>query len=311
MQPLVSICIPNYNKADFIGDTIDSVYNQSYRNIELFIIDDGSTDQSVNIIEDKISNAPFKAILLQNKKNSGICYSLNNALRLAEGQYYQMLGSDDKILPDKINSQVNIFEKLPTDVAIVFGKSYRMDIEGNYLQSDYYESIDIDNSIINSLRFEDMLSKNFISSASHLVRMNAMREVGMYDESLRAEDWDIWLRIIKRYGFSFTDEYDSVYRIVPSSLSNNSKNFSEIYAAYSKSLLKHLGYSRQGNRNIAKNIEQLSLVVYKYAGVDAKELLKKSFRLNKNLKSFLLFITSQLGIEYHFYELLTFRKKIN
>jgi alpha-1,3-rhamnosyltransferase len=308
LQPLVTICIPNYNKADFIAETIDSVYNQSYRNIELYIIDDGSTDQSVRIIKDKISNAPFKSILLQNKKNSGICYSLNNALRLAGGKYYQMLGSDDTILPDKINSQVNLLEKLPLDIAIVFGKSYRMDIAGNYLQSDYYESIGIDNSIVNSLRFEDMLSKNFISSAAHLVRMHAMREVGMYDESLRAEDWDIWLRLMKKYGFSFTNQYDSVYRIVPSSLSNNSKNFSEIYAAYSKSLLKHLGYSHLGNRNIAKNIRQLSLVVYKYAGVDAKYLLKQNFRLNKNLKSLVLYIASQLGIEYNFYKMLTMKK---
>ncbi|MEO6731318.1 MAG: glycosyltransferase [Ferruginibacter sp.] len=310
MLPLVSICIPNYNKAAFIGETIDSVYKQSYANIELIIIDDCSTDNSVEVIREKIMGAPFQTTFLINKENKGICYSLNNAIKIAGGKYYQMVGSDDLILPDKITTQVEIFERLPIDYAIVFGKSYRMDHLGNYLPVDYYESIDVDIASLETAGFEDLLLKNFISSSSHLVRTDAIKEVGLYDESLRAEDWDLWLRLSKLFKFLFIDEYNSIYRIVPSSLSNNSNNFASIYTAYCKTLLKHLNYSAKGNRNIAESIRLFSLMVYKYNGDDAKKMLKENLRLNRNFKSVVLLLAAQLGIKYSFYEKLKSGKRL-
>lgn len=311
MLPLVSICIPNYNKAAFISETIDSVYNQTYPNIELIIVDDCSTDNSLGIIQNKIINAPFKTTVLFNFENKGVCFSLNKAIRIAQGKYYQMIGSDDLILTNKITNQVNIFEKLSDDYAIVFGKSYRMDITGKYLEKDYYESIDFDPSLLKTAKFEDLLLKNFIPSCSHLVRTSAIKEVGMYDESLRAEDWDLWLRLTKKFHFFFTNEYDSIYRIVPTSLSNNPENFADIYSALCKTLLKHINYSFTADRNIAINIAYFSLIVYKYNGKDAKKLLQKNLQLNKNLKSLILFISSHLGIKYNYYEALKFRKKLD
>ena len=311
MFPLVSICIPNYNKADFIGETIDSVCQQTYRNIELIIVDDGSTDNSVEVIRKKLLNAPFKTTFLINTENKGISYSLNSAVKIANGKYYQMLGSDDLILKNKIENQVIIFENLSEDYALVFGKPYRMDVSGKYLEQDYFETIQVKASYLQTAGFEDLLLKNFISSSSHLVRISAIKEVGMYDETLRVEDWDLWLRLAKKFKILFINEYDSAYRIVPSSLTNNSKNFADVYATYCKTLLKHLDYSFVGNSYIARNIESLALIVYKYNGRNAKELLKKSYQLNRNFKSYILFIASHLGLPYRYYEALKFRKKLS
>ncbi|WP_018610985.1 glycosyltransferase family 2 protein [Segetibacter koreensis] len=311
MLPLVSICIPNYNKAEFITETIDSVFNQTYRNIEVIIIDDCSSDNSVEVIEKKIINAPFKVIFLKNTENRGICYSLNNAVKIAEGKYYQMIGSDDLILPNKISRQVETLEQLTEDYALVFGKPYRMDVHGNYLQKDYYQSIKVDVSSVETLGFEELLLKNFISSTSHLVRMNAIKEVGMYDETLRVEDWDLWLRLTKKFKFIFLNEYDSVYRIVPTSLTNNLKNFSSVYSTYCKTLLKHINYSATGNKNIAKNIALLALIVYKYNGENSKDLLRTNFLLNKNIKSLLLYLSAAVGIKYEYYSAVKSWRKNN
>ncbi|MDP4285499.1 MAG: glycosyltransferase [Bacteroidota bacterium] len=308
MAPLVTVCIPNYNKADFIGDTIDSIYSQIYRNIELIIIDDCSTDNSVEVIQNKIINPPFKTTFLQNSENRGICYSLNKAIEISNGKYYQMIGSDDLILNNKINNQVNILEQLSDDYALTFGKPYRIDIHGKSLQKDYYESIDFDISNLKNACFEDLLLKNFIPSTSHLVRMDAIKKVGMYDESLYAEDWDLWLRIIKQFKFFFTNEYDSAYRIVPSSLSNNSNNFANVYDSYCQTLLKHLNYSKKGNKYIAQNICSMAIIVYKYNGNSAKKLLEKNFQLNRSFKSLVLFIACKLGIKYSYYNSLKFKK---
>lgn len=309
MLPLVSICIPNYNKAAFIGETIDSVYNQNYPNIELIIIDDCSTDHSSEIISNKIINAPFKTTFLQNKENKGICYSMNKAIQIAQGKYYQMIGSDDLLLSNKINNQVSVFENLPDNYAIVFGKSYRMDTLGKYLEQDYFESIDIDPVSLNDVGFEDLLLKNFISSCSNLVRLSAVKEVGMYDETLRVEDWDLWLRLTRKFNLFFINEYDSVYRIVPSSLTNDSKNFGDVYATYCKTILKHTDYSVKAKRNIARNMAALALIVFKYEGKDSKVLLKQNYHLNKSLKSFVLMVSSYLGLKYRYYEILKFKKK--
>lgn len=305
-KSLVSICVPNFNKANFIGNTIESIYNQTYTNLELFIIDDCSTDSSVEIIEGKILQAPIPVYFIRNEKNRGVCSSLNAAIKSARGKYYQMLGSDDIILPDKIEKQVTIFESLTEEYGLVFGKPYRMDTNGDYLKEDYYRSIQVEDSEIQKAGFEELLLKNFISSTSHLIRMSSLKEVGLYDESLRVEDWDLWLRLVKQFKYYYTGEYDSVYRIVPSSLTNNSQNYASVYSTYCRTLLKHVGYSKTGNRNIAKNLKSLSLKVFKYDGADSVELLKQSYILNKDVKTFILYIAAYLGIKYRAYESLKF-----
>jgi len=111
-QPLVSICIPAYNCASFIGKTIESVLDQSYRNIELVILDDASTDQTKGIV---LGYKDKRIRYIRNSQNIGICANWNKALAEAKGCFVKILPDDDLIYPNCIERQVRAFQKSPSE----------------------------------------------------------------------------------------------------------------------------------------------------------------------------------------------------
>jgi len=114
-KPLVSIIIPNYNKAPYIRESIESALNQTYKNIEVIVVDDGSTDQSREII--KSFGKKIKAYFLPHK-NANV--ARNFGFKKSKGEYIQFLDSDDIILPEKIEKQVELLEKTGGDMALCY-----------------------------------------------------------------------------------------------------------------------------------------------------------------------------------------------
>lgn len=119
-QPLVSVCIPSYNNAEFIEETILSVLEQSYSNIELIITDDASNDDTVKTINRVISGCSIPVRVEVSEENGGIASNWNHALSLAKGSYIKLLPADDVLHPDCIRFQVKQFEKYGNDIALVF-----------------------------------------------------------------------------------------------------------------------------------------------------------------------------------------------
>jgi len=118
-RPLVSIIIPNYNKAPYIREAIESALNQTYKNIEVIVVDDGSTDQSREII--KSFGKKIKAYFLPHK-NANV--ARNFGFKKSKGEYIQFLDSDDIILPEKIEKQVEALEKTGADMALCYWEYY-------------------------------------------------------------------------------------------------------------------------------------------------------------------------------------------
>lgn len=127
MSGLVSIIMPSYNTANFISDSIKSVQAQTYTNWELLIVDDCSTDNSIDVIR---SFHDHRIILLQNEKNSGAAISRNRALREAKGKWIAFLDSDDLWLPEKLERQIKFMTD--NDYALTF-TDYRICLNGKWL----------------------------------------------------------------------------------------------------------------------------------------------------------------------------------
>lgn len=127
MGDLVSIIMPSYNTAQYISDSIKSIQAQSYNNWELIIVDDCSTDNSIEIIRE--FNDP-RIILLQNEKNSGAAISRNFALRKAKGKWIAFLDSDDTWMPDKLEKQIKFMES--NNYAFTF-TDYRICLNGEWM----------------------------------------------------------------------------------------------------------------------------------------------------------------------------------
>ncbi|MEP5945592.1 MAG: glycosyltransferase, partial [Balneola sp.] len=199
---LVSIITPVYNGQDFLERSIKSVLAQTYENWELFLIDDGSSDNSVQIIEHYLEDDRIK--LLRNELNSGIPATRNKGIENSNGEFIALLDQDDEWLPHKLEKQVNRFLEIDDSFGLIYSNVEVRTDQG--ILSDQKKEIEPEASIQSNL--ELMLSRNLITSPTAMVKRKALEEVGLFDESIRwgGDDYDLWIRIAHKYKFDYIDE---------------------------------------------------------------------------------------------------------
>ena len=187
--PLVTIAIPCYNHEVFVQDSIRSVINQTYKNIEFIIIDDGSTDQSVNKINELLIECEqrFTRFEFRDRPNKGLCNTLNEALEWAQGDYFCVIASDDQMLPEKTSLQISSFK---SDTVGVFGGVNIINNKNQILSSRVRE--------YSETGFEDiLLNKHDLPASSQMFKTDILRQVGGYNPNVKVEDWDLLLRMSK------------------------------------------------------------------------------------------------------------------
>lgn len=188
-MPLVTICIPSYNHSAYVLEAINSVRLQTYPQIELIVIDDGSTDASASLIEPLQSelNEEFVRFEFRSRENLGLAKTLNEALNWSRGKYFAMLSSDDILYPDKTTILVGHIEK-HSELGGVFAG---------------YDQIDSAGIVARRLipkpgiwNFSDVLAKRCqLYAPTMLLRTEAMRRVGGYWEEIALEDRGMVLKL--------------------------------------------------------------------------------------------------------------------
>lgn len=222
--PLVTVICTCYNHEDFVIDTIKSVLNQSYSNIEIIIIDDYSIDNSVEKITSFIINYPFIKFI-QNRKNLGITKTFNKASKHANGDFLVDLACDDILLPRCIEIQVNHFLETDTELTgVVFGNSEIIDRHGDFIS--YYFSINKDRHVIDKTLHKidliKLLSGGLIlNSASSMINRKIFDKLNGYDETLAFEDLDYWIRVLEHYKIVFIDHILTQKRDLNTSLGSH------------------------------------------------------------------------------------------
>lgn len=220
--PLVSMLVICYNQARFVVETLESAKAQTYKNTELIIADDCSTDDSVAVIERWLSEKKIQCTFIRHEKNQGVCKTLNEALSHASGKYISMIASDDLWLPDKIESQVAIMESQPESVGVLYSDTFLMDENGRDLPKTFHERWNLPENSQGQV-LDALLKNNFIPGLTSFIRRDCYRTVGRYDEDLPWEDWDMWLRIARHYTFAYSAQPSAKYRIHPSSVSRRTR----------------------------------------------------------------------------------------
>ena len=218
IMPLVSIVIPCYNHEKFVQNCIQSIINQSYKNIELIIIDDGSKDNSVNKIKEliEVSTNRFVRFEFRHRNNKGLCATLNEALEWCEGKYFSVIASDDIMLENKTKIQVDFLNK--ENYIAVFGGVHLINENNEYL-----ESIMPSNRV---LSFNNIILSNYtILAPTQMIRMSALSKLGKkpYPEHLRIEDWYMWLKLSEMGEMKNLNDFFVSYRNHNSNSSNNFK----------------------------------------------------------------------------------------
>jgi alpha-1,3-rhamnosyltransferase len=188
-SPLLTACIPVYNHVNYVGAAIESILAQTYHNIELIIINDGSKDESATVVEKYLERCEKRFVRFKfvNRENKGLTNTLNEALKWGEGKYFAALASDDEWLPAKTATQIEYLER-HTQAAGVFSGVEFMNEDGTYIRTKTGRAA--------KCCFEDIfLLKESLPAPSHLLRMTCMRENGGFDPSIKIEDWFMWLKI--------------------------------------------------------------------------------------------------------------------
>jgi len=186
-KPLISVIIPTYNRGWIIKKAIDSVLSQDYRDFELIIVDDGSTDNTLEIL-----NSYQDDITILRQNNHGVSAARNRGIMAASGRFVAFLDSDDLWLPQKLSSQVDYFNLNPDAIIcqteeIWIRKGVRVNPKKRHKKP--YGMI-----------FEQSLALCLVSPSAVMIRRSLFDEVGVFDEKLPVcEDYDLWLRISCRF----------------------------------------------------------------------------------------------------------------
>jgi len=212
-HPLVTVIIPAYNHEAYISECIESVFNQTYKNIQLIVINDGSTDNTKQLIQ-KILDQKNDAFSFISKKNEGLIKTLNLGISLAQGTYFCILASDDFWMPNKIEKQVAVMEKNP-DAGVVFSDTYFCyGMKKTEVKYSKYKPrlLKIKQGVPVNL-YNRLIVENLVISTTVLIRLDVLKSVGNFDDTLTYEDYDMWLRISKKYNIIYLNEPMAYYRI--------------------------------------------------------------------------------------------------
>ncbi len=187
-NPKVSVIISSYNMGDSLENTIQSIEKQTYKNWELIVIDDGSVDQTSEILKKYKENKKIK--IIKNEHNLGLIKSLNKGLEIAKGKYIARLDADDVSYPNRLQRQVRFMEKEKTDLL------------GSYFSAGGREHILIDNSNNSCKLGLILLKKNIIAHPTVMIRKSFLKKHNLiYDENyIYAEDYNLWTQIFIRGG---------------------------------------------------------------------------------------------------------------
>ena len=206
MKPLVSVIVPMYNAAPFIGDTLESIIASTYRPIEVIIVDDGSTDESLSLAQSFAQLHPEVQVLTQ--ANAGVSAARNHAIRAAQGEYILPVDADDKISNTYIEHAVAAMNEQVRVVgcrAQFFGAQ-----QGEWKLADYSP--------------ERLARMNMIHISSLFRRADWKRVGGFCEEEIYREDWDFWLSIMELGGeYVRLDEIGLFYRVQKNSRRHTAK----------------------------------------------------------------------------------------
>ena len=210
--PRVSVIVPSYNVEPFLADAVRSVLRQSWTDLELLIVNDGSTDGTPGLAAR--FETEDRRVRVVHKQNGGLSSARNAGISAARGEFICFLDADDAILPSKLEKQVAFLD---------FFRNCGLVFSDHYLGDAHLNPITFENKRPPNLPMRDLLTyTNWFAPFSPLIRAGFVAKVGSFDEDLKsAEDWDYWVRASRSGTLAYLPGPVGVYRTHPVQMSKN------------------------------------------------------------------------------------------
>ena len=286
----VSIVLPTYNGERFIKESIDSILNQTYTNWELIIVNDCSTDNTLDIINDYLSK-DSRIKLISNEQNKKLPASLNIGFANATGDYYTWTSDDNKYKPTAIEEMVDFLDKNPQTDLVSFNF--------NFIHED--GTFDVTYTEIVPSRAQYVLAIHCNIGACFMYRKEIAQKVGEYDTNMFcAEDYDYWCRIALNGNISYQDKILYDYRNNSQSLTATKleivkQKTEEIQRKYSIKILEHLGFNK--NEQVKYFYDRYQLTSDKIYMEFAQMIDKKLLQYFDHIRKISTFIKNIFSIE--------------
>ena len=193
-KPLVSVLIPSYNHAEYVAETIYSIWQQSYTQVEIVVVDDCSTDNSVEILKSLENRSPISMQLYENERNLGPRATVSRALELSRGDLIIPFASDDLLAPDRLDRQIQQFRDNP-DLKILYGNGYviRNEQKIKKIHSPEVKTL-LSSEPRDILRYLYTHPSPFFLQCA-LISKDFLQVVGAYEGSFLADDWLLNIRM--------------------------------------------------------------------------------------------------------------------
>ncbi len=212
-NPTVSVVIPTYNRAHLTGTTLQSVLSQTYQDFELIIVDDGSIDNTEEVVK-AFTDERLRYIRME--KNSGTAgVPRNKGIEASRGEFIAFLDSDDEWLPEKLEKQINKFKSVPPEVGLIHSGFYIIrEAEKRIIESTPTDRGDVFQSAVKG--------SLAVAVGTTLVRKECFQKAGVFDtELLGSEDWEMLIRLARYYQFDFVPEILVKYYVYGAQKSHN------------------------------------------------------------------------------------------
>lgn len=272
--PFVSVILPTYNCANFLSESVGSILSQTYHSYEIIVIDDGSTDNTKEVLHPFMQRITY----INLEQNKGLPAARNVGIRSAQGEYIAFIDADDLWLPEKLQTDIEYFEKY-RDAGMVYSKHMNIDEKGRVLGGTPKRRLPSGNIFIQLFS-----EQNFIIASSVIVRKEVFETTGLFDEQLfNCQDWDMWLRIAFYFKVAGINKPLVKYRHNPRSLSKNRNNVLK----YQKLVIDKIynTFKAEGNGLCEKVYKKRLASHYAKAGryylrIGDKGLANENFRLS-------------------------------
>jgi glycosyltransferase involved in cell wall biosynthesis len=242
---MVSVVIPTYNSAAFLGAAIQSVLSQTYSDFEVVVVDDGSTDNTESVV-----HSFGDQVCYVKQQNKGAGAARNHGIKRSRGEYVAFLDADDLWLPGKLGEQIPLLDRDP-ELGLVYS-DWAVVPEQGEVGPSYLRNLPAAGGYV----FDELVQCGFILTSGTIVRRSCLDDVGCFDETLSiAQDYDLWLRICYRWKIALVNKPLVIKRNRDGNLSSNlTKTAVERIVLFEKALKEFPDMTPRSRRLVRRQV---------------------------------------------------------
>lgn len=274
INPVISVVIPSYNRSEFIPRAVRSVFRQTFNDIELLVIDDGSTDDTILLLH-SLQQEDSRLKVIQHERNLGSQAARNTGILASHGEFIAFLDSDNEWMPDKLERQISLINDSSSNIGALYSGFIRVHVDGRPTTKQIPR--------VKGKIYKTALTEWIADMNTLVVRKDILNKSGLLDERIRSyQEWDLCIRLAKVTEFDFVNEPLVIYHMhdkptISKDQMLDALGYLDVISVHRDEIIEHLGYQGYVRHLLAASLRFAEADDFK----TARTLLTESFKLSR------------------------------